>query len=121
MVLAQQRLFFAPKRAREPDEQSTIESRHTASRTGPAASDPVQQVLSMTVDVEASSSSSLSSQEEDPQLVTKPTTACEDDDDQEEDDDKKLALEMMENAELMQKGIDWFREHYPKEYMVLLD
>ena len=29
--------------------------------------------------------------------------------------------EMMENAELMQKGIDWFREHYPKEYMVLLD
>ena len=29
--------------------------------------------------------------------------------------------EMMENADLMQKGIDWFREHYPKEYMVLLD
>ena len=29
--------------------------------------------------------------------------------------------EMMENAELMQKGIDWFREHYPKEYMALLD
>ena len=29
--------------------------------------------------------------------------------------------EMMENAELMQKAIDWFREHYPKEYMVLLD
>ena len=29
--------------------------------------------------------------------------------------------EMMENAELMQKGIDWFREYYPKEYMVLLD
>ena len=29
--------------------------------------------------------------------------------------------DMMENAELMQKGIDWFREHYPKEYMVLLD
>ena len=29
--------------------------------------------------------------------------------------------EMMENAELMQKGIEWFQEHYPKEYMVLLD
>ena len=29
--------------------------------------------------------------------------------------------EMMENADLMQKGIDWFRDHYPNEYMVLLD
>ena len=29
--------------------------------------------------------------------------------------------EMMEDYELMQKGLDWFSEHYPKEYMVLLD
>ena len=29
--------------------------------------------------------------------------------------------EYMENAEMMQKGIDWFAKHYPKEYMVLLD
>ena len=29
--------------------------------------------------------------------------------------------EMMENSEIMQKGIEWFQEHYPKEYMVLLD
>ena len=29
--------------------------------------------------------------------------------------------EYMENAEMMQKGIAGFQEHYPKEYMVLLD
>ena len=29
--------------------------------------------------------------------------------------------EYMENVEMMQKGIAWFQEHYPKEYMVLLD
>ena len=29
--------------------------------------------------------------------------------------------EYMENTEMMQKGIAWFQEHYPKEYMVLLD
>ena len=29
--------------------------------------------------------------------------------------------EYMENTEMMQKGIAWFQEHYPKAYMVLLD
>ena len=29
--------------------------------------------------------------------------------------------EMMENYDMVQKGIDWFIEHYPKEYGVLLD
>ncbi len=29
--------------------------------------------------------------------------------------------EYMENAEMMQKGMDWFVKHYPNEYMVLLD
>jgi len=29
--------------------------------------------------------------------------------------------EMMEDHDMMQKGMDWFAEHYPDEYMVLLD
>ena len=29
--------------------------------------------------------------------------------------------EMMQDYKLVEEGIDWFREHYPKEYMVLLD
>ena len=29
--------------------------------------------------------------------------------------------EMIEDFDMMQKGIDWFIEHYPKEYGVLLD
>ena len=29
--------------------------------------------------------------------------------------------EMMEDYDMVQKGIDWFIEHYPKEYGVLLD
>ena len=29
--------------------------------------------------------------------------------------------EMTEDYDLMQKGMDWFVEHYPDEYMVLLD
>lgn len=29
--------------------------------------------------------------------------------------------EMIENFDIVEKGLDWFREHYPKEYMVLLD
>jgi len=29
--------------------------------------------------------------------------------------------EMLGEYDTMQKGIDWFAEHYPKEYMVLLD
>jgi len=29
--------------------------------------------------------------------------------------------EMVEDFDMVEKGLDWFREHYPKEYMVLLD
>ena len=29
--------------------------------------------------------------------------------------------EMLEKYETMEKGINWFRANYPKEYMVLLD
>ena len=29
--------------------------------------------------------------------------------------------EMIEDFDTVQKGLDWFREHYAKEYMVLLD
>ena len=29
--------------------------------------------------------------------------------------------EMLEDFDMMQKGIDWFIEHYPREYGVLLD
>ena len=29
--------------------------------------------------------------------------------------------EMLNYYETVETGIDWFREHYPKEYMVLLD
>ena len=29
--------------------------------------------------------------------------------------------EYMEDGDMMQKGIEWFQKHYPKEYMVLLD
>ena len=29
--------------------------------------------------------------------------------------------EMMEDFDMVQKGLDWFIEHYPKEYGVLLD
>ena len=29
--------------------------------------------------------------------------------------------EMMGEYDTVEKGIDWFRKHYPKEYMVLLD
>ena len=29
--------------------------------------------------------------------------------------------EMIEDFDMVEKGLDWFREHYPKEYMVLLD
>ena len=29
--------------------------------------------------------------------------------------------EMLEDFDMMQKGMDWFAEHYPDEYMVLLD
>ena len=32
-----------------------------------------------------------------------------------------MGAEYMENAEMMQKGMDWFAKHYPNEYMVLLD
>ena len=29
--------------------------------------------------------------------------------------------EMIEDFDIVEKGIDWFQKHYPKEYMVLLD
>ena len=29
--------------------------------------------------------------------------------------------EMTEDFDIVEKGISWFQEHYPKEYMVLLD
>jgi hypothetical protein len=29
--------------------------------------------------------------------------------------------EMLGKTDTLQKGLDWFAEHYPKEYMVLLD
>ena len=29
--------------------------------------------------------------------------------------------EMMGDDDMVEKGIDWFREHYPKEYWVLID
>ena len=29
--------------------------------------------------------------------------------------------EMVEDYDMVQKGLEWFGKHYPKEYMVLLD
>ena len=29
--------------------------------------------------------------------------------------------ELVQEFDTVRKGLDWFREHYPKEYMVLLD
>jgi|TARA_B100000214_G_scaffold316617_1_gene250194 hypothetical protein len=29
--------------------------------------------------------------------------------------------EMLGNMDIVGKGVDWFRKHYPKEYFVLLD
>ena len=29
--------------------------------------------------------------------------------------------EMLEDYDMMQKGMDWMAKHYPKEFMVLLD
>ena len=29
--------------------------------------------------------------------------------------------EMLEDFDMVRKGITWFQKHYPKEYMVLLD
>ena len=29
--------------------------------------------------------------------------------------------EHLGESDIMEQGLDWFREHYPKEYMVLLD
>ena len=29
--------------------------------------------------------------------------------------------EYVEDFDMVQKGIEWFQKHYPKEYMVLLD
>jgi len=35
--------------------------------------------------------------------------------------DTVKGAEMLGHYDTMQKGIDWFRQYYPKEYMVLLD
>ena len=35
--------------------------------------------------------------------------------------DAMKGAEMLNYYETVEAGIDWFREHYPKEYMVLLD
>ena len=29
--------------------------------------------------------------------------------------------EMLEDFDIVEKGIEWFQKHYPKEYMALLD
>lgn len=29
--------------------------------------------------------------------------------------------EHLQQHDIVEQGLDWFREHYPKEYMVLLD
>ena len=29
--------------------------------------------------------------------------------------------EMIEDYNIVEKGLEWFQKHYPKEYMVLLD
>ena len=29
--------------------------------------------------------------------------------------------EMIEDYDIVEKGLEWFQKHYPKEYMVLLD
>ena len=35
--------------------------------------------------------------------------------------DTIIGAERMEQYKMMQKGLTWFRKHYPDEYMVLLD
>ena len=35
--------------------------------------------------------------------------------------DLTIGAEMMGMYRIVRKGLDWFREYYPKEYMVLLD
>jgi len=35
--------------------------------------------------------------------------------------DTIIGAEMMGQYKLVQKGLDWFRKHFPAEYMVLLD
>ena len=35
--------------------------------------------------------------------------------------DTIMGAEMMEQWPIVRKGITWFRQNYPKEYMVLLD
>jgi hypothetical protein len=32
-----------------------------------------------------------------------------------------IGAEQLGESDIMEQGLDWFREHYPKEYMVLLD
>ncbi len=35
--------------------------------------------------------------------------------------DTIIGAEMIGEYKTMQKGLDWFRKHYPSEYMTLLD
>jgi hypothetical protein len=35
--------------------------------------------------------------------------------------DTLRGAEITENYVILRKGLDWFRKHYPTEYMVLLD
>ena len=35
--------------------------------------------------------------------------------------DTIIGAEMVEGYEVMRAGLDWFRQHFPKQYMVVLD
>jgi hypothetical protein len=35
--------------------------------------------------------------------------------------DTIIGAEQFEGYEVMQAGLDWFRQHFPKQYMVVLD
>ena len=35
--------------------------------------------------------------------------------------DTIMGCQMTRNYKMMEKGLNWFRKHYPAEYMILLD
>ena len=35
--------------------------------------------------------------------------------------DTIMGCQMTNNYKMMEKGLNWFRKHYPAEYMILLD
>ena len=35
--------------------------------------------------------------------------------------DSMMGAEMIGDYKMLRKGLDWFRQYFPKEYMVLLD